>query len=314
MSRAPFAAAWLLLAACSPEEPAPGVPAAPVVVYAAAAGQLPALFERYTDETGVVVILRLGDAVVDDVIRNRISPPADLLLTPSVTGVYRAALDGALRPMNSPPVERRVPAALRDPDGFWAALGYRRAAVAWRPDTVGDGVAASFEALADPALKGKLCLSASSAPHNLTVIAVLIDRLGVREAELVARGWITNLARPVFAAEERLEAALRTGDCAVAVVSAAAAARLADDRGVALHVPSPGATDIDAVGIARHARNPDGALRLVEWLLREDVQSAWADGTYAGPAAGAYDGDRNVGLVGWHGEEAVRLAERARYP
>jgi len=320
MSRSPFVFACLLLAACTPDAPVGEVRQEPVVIYTdqLQTERLTALFDAYTEETGAVVIVRHADpeAVVDDVIRNRISPPADLLLTQSVTGVYRAALEGALRPMNSPVVDERVPAALRDPDGFWIALTYRGTSIAYRRGAVDAGDVAGFEALADPALKGRLCLSSSMDSHNLAVIALLIDRLGVHDAELVVRGWVANLARPVFADERDLWQAIEAGGCDASLLSSAGAAWTARARiaNIAIETPLTDSTDVEAMGIARHARNPDGATRMVEWLLRDDAQAAFADAADASPATVDYEGERNVGTVGWYRDEAVSLAERARYP
>ena len=71
----------------------------PIVVYASYADEtyLPALFNGFTRETGIRVTVRYAttQSIVDDVIGKRGSPPADLLLTANVTGVWRAADKGA---------------------------------------------------------------------------------------------------------------------------------------------------------------------------------------------------------------------------
>jgi hypothetical protein len=79
--------------------------------------------------------------------------------------------------------------------------------------------------------------------------------------------------------------------------------RAATQAGVSFLRPDLLFTDVEAIGVARHARNPDGAVRLLEWLV--------ADHTLNGEQEPAVD---NVGIVAWHYEEAIRLAERARYP
>jgi len=138
---------WLLLvgctfvaAGCGEREPAveqvgPRVQPhpEPVVVYASYADEayLPALFAGFTRETGTRVTVRHADAmaIVDKVIENRGSPPADLLLTANVNGVWRAADEGALRPLGSDVVQQRVPAQLREPDGYWTAVSFRTAQI-----------------------------------------------------------------------------------------------------------------------------------------------------------------------------------------
>jgi iron(III) transport system substrate-binding protein len=295
------------------------MPAEPVVVYASYSDRdyLPRLFEAYTEATGAPVIVRHAEpgTIVDDLIENTITPPADVLLTPTVRGVSRAAEEGALRPILSGTIEGRVAAPLRDPDGFWVALTYRDAVIAFDPDRFDAADVATVEALADPKFQGHLCLSSSSLATNRTVIAGLIDRLEIRDAEILVRGWVANLARPVFAAEDALWLATAQGDCGVSLLSNLGAAWVETSpiAEVWLTTPQPPHSDVEAVGIGRHARNPDGARALIEWLLSDAVLQRHAASTLAQPATAAYPGRRNVGFAALQDEEARLLAERARY-
>ena len=313
------ALAALLVGACSKEAPSPAIPAEPVVVYASYADRnyLPQLFEAYTEATGVVVIVRHAgpDAIVDDLIDNTISPPADILLTPTVRGAVRAAEEGALRPIFSEAIESRVAAPLRDPDGFWVALTYRDAVIAFDPDQFDAADVATVDALAGPKFQGRLCLSSSSLSINRTVIAGLIEHFGVRDAEIVVRGWVENLARPVFATEDQLWQATAFGDCGVSLLSNLGAVWV-DNSPVSevwLTTPQPPHTDVEAIGIGRHARNPDGARALIEWLLSDTVLQRHAASTLARPATAGYPGRKNVGFAALRDDAARLLAERARY-
>ena len=60
--------------------------------------------------------------------------------------------------------------------------------------------------------------------------------------------------------------------------------------------------DIDGIGVARHARYPEAAHVLVNWMLNEKpiTDLAWSNG-------------KNVGIAGWRDEDARLLAERAGY-
>jgi iron(III) transport system substrate-binding protein len=310
---ATLAALILLVVACSRDAPPPEPPREPVVVYAAYEDKayLPRLFEAYTDATGVAVIVRQGlpGSIVDDVIANEISPPADVLMTPSVLGVYRAAEEGALRPMASAVVDERVPPGLRDPDAFWTALTYRLAALAYRDEALGDPGPLDPASLADPSYRGQLCLSTSDDSINRLLIASLIRRLGAREAEIAVRGWVANLARPVFATGAELREALRDGTCGIGIIADGGA-----EAGLRVRHLVPAVADVEAIGIARHARNPEGALGLVEWLLGTDVQERHAAVVGARPAIELDEGGGNAGDLAWLEQDAARLAERARYP
>lgn len=315
-----FIPGLFLLAACGPEQTATEGPALePVVVYASYADRayLPDLFAAYTKETGVVVIVRHGDAIgiVDDIIDSRVTPLADVLLTQSVSGAWRAAEEGALRPIYSEFVYGSVPKWLRDPDEFWVALSYRTAVLVYDPDSVSADLLSSYEALAEPQFRHQLCLSSSSLPINHAVIAMLIDKLGVRETELAVRGWVANLAMPALNSEQDLLHAIEAGGCMIGIVSSGAAMRAqnAEDTGLQFHTPAMSYSDIEGLGVTRHARNPDGALALVEWLLSEKIQSQHSSHTSSYAAISAGNDAKNVGRVGWRGEEAEKLAERARY-
>jgi len=297
----------VLLAACSPSDP--------VVVYASFEDKtyLPALLDAYTKETGTMVIVRQGNshAIVEDVIENKIAPPADVLLTPSVRGIYRAAEEGALRPIPTVVLEKNIPLTLRDPDGLWAALTYRNALIVYDPEVVATEHVAGVKSLARPEFRGQLCMSSSSNTGNLTIIAGLIDTLGPHDAELTVRGWVANLARPPFESESKLLGAIETGDCGIGVISSQSAGEVAGE--LASFESASAWVDIEGIGIARHARNPDGALRLVEWFLSDRIQERHASFVSSHPAIGDYQGDKNVGLVAWLNDDAIKLAERAQY-
>lgn len=296
----------VLSAACerTPESATIAPPTGPVVVYVAFEDDaaIRQQLERYTDETGVPVIVRRGVAakIVDDIIENTVNPPADILMTRSVTGIWRAAEEGALRPIASDLVVARSPAWSRDPDGLWAATGLATAAIVANTGNGTDG-ATTFAALAESRFAGELCLSSSKEPINRAIIATLIGELGVRSAEIVVRGWLKNLALPVFASEEQVLEAVVAGTCKIGVVSASVAAR----SDVSVRVPQPAAVDIEGIGIGRHAGNPDGALALVEWIFAELPASTFDS------IKGA--GHKNAGLVAWYERDTELLAERAQY-
>lgn len=289
----------VFLAACSPEPAAPPARQDPVVVYAAFEddGAIVEMFDRYKEETGVLVIVRRGPAerIVNDLINNNISPPADILVTRSVVDAWRAAEESALRPLYSEAVTERIPAWARDPDSLWFATAVDEAVFVYSGDE--PSVNGPTE-LANDRFRGKLCLSSSENAINRAVIATLIDRSDLRSAEILVRGWVKNLALPPFATEEQLLAAVAEGRCELGLASRGAAS-LSD---VAIAEVDTLYADVGAMGLARHARNPEGAAALVEWLA--------SDFEWQGDAPPVLE---NVGLVAWHYEDAVKLAERARY-
>ena len=331
-----FLAAILLLCACEKPAESPGEPQGrpeprarpePLVVYASYEDEnyLPSMFAAFTHETGIRVTVRHRpeQQIVSEVIEKRGSPPADVLLTRSVHGVWQAADEGALLPLQSEKVAGTVPGWLRDPDGYWTAVGFVSTDVVCNADNQSDcDLVEKYEDLGKPEFRSRLCLSSASLAVSRSLIASLIADHGVRPAEIIVRGWIANLALPPFASDRELLQAIEAGTCAVGVVS-----------GLALHQfnrptvagiwPQPGYIGVEAVGIGRHARSPDAARQLVEWFVGHEAQAAnySASGLWpVNPAARAEPFDYpaskshpNAGIAGANEVDAIKLAERAAW-
>jgi len=285
---------FVLLAACSSEAPNSGV----VSVHATEddpAG-IEALAAAFTAETGIRVDISYGaSAALADALIEKQGVAADVLITPNVSDIWRAADRGALRPLNEEALAS-VPAALKDPDGLWVALDRRYAmiVVSAAADTAG-GI--DYAELGKSQFEGQLCLSSVANSVNQALIAMLIESRGLKSAERVVRGWVRNLAVPPFATQQEVIAALVAGDCAYGIVSESelpAALSTLDS--------SPLYADVSAMGVGRHARDPEAGQRLVEWLIRNSPPGDFdkSDG-------------RNVGLAGWRSEDVRLLAERASY-
>lgn len=285
---------WLLLAmaalaACDSEPPAP------IVVYAPA--ELEAqLDERLADSNFAITFVTGGSReITDRIIAKQDSPRADILITNSAIDIWRAAGEGALRPLEEASLAG-VPDVLKDPDGFWAALGYRRVFLGAVPGTELNSIS-SLGDLGAPGMAGNLCLTSFRLPENRALVGLLVEELGVKPAERLVRNWVRNLAVAPFADEADLLTALEQGDCQVGIISGDTQSRAID-----LIEPQPGYLLIEGIGVSRHAENADAAQRFVNQLLSE-YQADDLDDSAAS----------NAGIAGWHSEEARLLAERAGY-
>ena len=296
----------VFLAACTPEPaetPADDTPRPPVVVYAAFAAndETTRLFERYTESTGVAIVNRHGDpeAIVDDLIRDDVTPPADVLMTTSAIGAWHAAEESGLRPIFSDELQQRVPEWARDADNLWFAKSADVAVLGFAADTPADDRPTSFAELADPAFAGKLCLSSSKLAINRAVIAMLIAEIGLRETELIVRGWVSNRAATFFGNEAEVATAIVGGACSVGILSRSAAAT---QDGLSVFQPEATIATITAIGVGRHAQNPDGAVHFAEWLSAA-VAPIEVEGTPP----------RNASIAARNDNDARLLAERARF-
>jgi iron(III) transport system substrate-binding protein len=278
---------------------------------------LPGLFADFTRATGVRVVVRNDDdaANVSRVVDKRGSPPADLLLTKGVAGMWTVADEGRLMPLGIEDLAARVPETLRDADGYWTALRYDVTQIVFDAGQFTASNFMSYEDLADQRFAGQLCLSSSELPGNRSLVANLIQKLGERPAEIVVRGWMANLALPPFKSEAQLRAAVAAGTCRVAILSSNQTRVASMPNSIGLFTPARPHLQIEAVGINRHAGEPDSARRLLEWLLSNEIQGRHAAGTSSYAPSEARNGLGASDITGaiWHLDEAVKLAERAAY-
>lgn len=324
-----LACCTIAVASCGEQEPTHDRVEA-IIVYASYADEayLPALFEGYTSETGIRVSLRYADAekIIENVIEKRGSPPADVLLADSADGIWRAGDAGALLPLVSELVEERVPAQLRGPDGYWTAIAFRTTQILFDTQQFSAADFGRYEDLAQPHFKNMLCLSSSSLAVNRSLIANLIRIHGRRPAEIIVRGWMQNLALPPYKTETDLLQAIHSGTCAVGLVSSSESGlRQPRDEAsrIAAVTPSPAHLSIEAAGVNRHARQPEAARALIDWLVSAAVQERHAAAISMYPANAAargqdmplpqQPGGSNVAAAAWLSEDAIKLAERAAY-
>ncbi|MGA1080132.1 MAG: extracellular solute-binding protein [Steroidobacteraceae bacterium] len=315
---------------------APALSADPLVVYSARNEQLiKPLFDRYTRETGIEVRFTTADAAVliERIAAEGRNSPADILMTVDAGELWRATARGLLRPLQSRVLVDNIPAHLRDPEGRWFGLSMRARTLAYDPRKVDAASLSTYEALAEPRWKGKLCLRTSKKVYNQSLVAMLIAQQGEARTEQVVRGWIANLAAPVFANDTQLLEAIAAGQCEVGIVNTYYLGRILKDRPefpVKLYWANQGSggvhVNISGAGVVTTSRQPAAAQRFLEWLSAGEAQRFFAavNAEYpANPAVGldplvagwgTFESSQiNLGKAGTLQPQAVRLMDRAGY-
>ncbi len=325
----PAVAGWILLlplAASSSE----------VVVYSARNEQLiKPLFDRYTEQTGVTVryITDKAGPLLQRLEAEGRRTPADMLITVDAGNLWHAAEGGVLAEVSSPILEANVPANLRDPKGRWFGLSERARTLVYSTDRVQPQDLSTYEDLADPKWRGRLCLRTSKKVYNQSLVATLIARLGEQRAEQIVRGWVENLAAAPFSNDTKAMQAVAAGQCDVTIVNTYYFGRLQKkepDINLALFWPNQDSSgvhiNVSGAGVTRYAKHPEAAQALLEWLTSEAAQADFAglnmeypvnpkvmpDATVS--AWGQFNADTlNVNEAGRLQSAAIRLMDRAGY-
>ena len=307
-----------------------------VTVYSARNEQLiKPLFDAYTKETGVQVRFVTGTegALLARLKAEGANSPADVLLTVDAGNLWLAANQGVLKPVKSAVLETNIPAHLRDSGGAWFGLSVRARTMFYNKVKIKPENLSSYEDLADPKWKGKLCLRTSKKVYNQSLVAMLIAQHGEQKTEQIVRGWVANLATPPFADDTAMLKAVAAGQCEVGIANTYYFGRLiekepslpvgifwANQKTSGVHV------NVSGAGVTRHAKNEQGAIRLLEWLSSSKAQNLYADKNMEFPANPKIKPDRvvaawgnfkpnliNVAKAGELQTQATRLMDRAGY-
>jgi iron(III) transport system substrate-binding protein len=307
-----------------------------VVVYSARNEQLiKPLFDAYAKETGVTVNFITGTegALLERLKAEGANTPADLLITVDAGNLWYAAKEGVLAKVKSPLLNANIPAHLRDPDGQWYGLSVRARTIAYNTQKVKPSDLFTYEDLADPKWKGRLCLRTSKKVYNQSLVAMMIARQGEKKTEEIVNGWVANLATDPIADDTKVLEAIAAGQCDVGVVNTYYYGRLmkkSPELPLALYWPNQSDrgvhVNVSGAGVTKHAKHKQAALKFLEWLSSEKAQNLFADENQEYPANpkvkphasvaawGSFKQDNiNVAQAGSLQVDAVKLMDRAGY-
>ncbi len=307
-----------------------------VVVYSARNEQLiKPLFDAYTRETGVRVkfVTDKEGPLMQRLKAEGANSPADLLLTVDAGNLWFAAQEGLLKPVHSPALTANIPASLRDPGNHWFGLSVRARTIVYNTQRVKPTELSTYEDLAQPKWKGRLCLRTSKKVYNQSLVAMMIAEHGEAKTEQIVRGWVANLATDVFPDDTKVLQAVAAGQCDVGIVNTYYFGRLIEKDPklpIALFWPNQAGSgvhvNVSGAGVTRHAKNEAGAIALLEWLSSPKAQNLFADANLEYPANPAAKPDPvvaawgtfkanpiNVARAGELQTAAVKLMDRAGY-
>ena len=258
-----------------------------------------ALYTNFTKATGIAINrIEAGDEQLLERIRSEgANSPADVLLIVDASRLYNAQQLGVFQPVKSATLESRIPASMRDPNGEWFGFSSRARIFIYNKAALKPTDIPTYESLADPKLKGKICVRSGSHPYNLSLVASMITHDGEAKTEAWAKGLVANFARQPKGGDLDQIKAVAAGECDVAIVNSYYYARVLrstkpEDREVAGKTavvwPNQQAfgthVNISGAGVLRNAPHKDAAVKFLEYLAGDEAQRYFADGNNEWPA------------------------------
>jgi iron(III) transport system substrate-binding protein len=261
-------------------------------------GLVQPLVEAFTEQTGIRVnVVFLKDGLPERLAAEGERSPADLLMTVDYGNLFDLVAGGHVQPVSSPVLEAAIPAHLRAQDGRWFALSLRDRVLYADRDLELPGF--TYEDLADPQWKGRVCIRSGQHPYNTSLIAAMIAHHGVERTEAWLRGVKANLARAAAGGDRDVARDILAGICDIGIANAYYVGRMKNEAegseqrqwGDAIQVVRPvfdvegGGTHVNISGaaVALHAPNRAHAIALLEYLVSDQAQALYARANYEYP-------------------------------
>lgn len=295
------------------------------------------LLDKFSAQTGIKVNLITGkpDELISRMASEGRNSPADVLISTDVGRLYRAKQQGVLQAIESEVLTGTIPVEMRDPAGQWFGLTMRARPILYVPGKVDPKQLSTYEDLASPIWKGKICIRSSDNIYNQSMTASIIAHDGAEKAESWAKGLVANFAMPPKGGDRDQIKAAAAGVCDIAIANTyylggmladpkekAAAEKVKvfwpNQAGRGAHI------NISGAGVAKYAPNKAEAVKLLEYMTTAEAQQWYAETNHEYPVRagvqvsailqgfGEFKADQlQLDKLGELNAEAIRVMDRA---
>ncbi|MDE0113680.1 MAG: Fe(3+) ABC transporter substrate-binding protein [Albidovulum sp.] len=283
------------------------------------------LFEAFTEETGIAVNVNfLNTGMVERLKAEGKRSPADIVLTVDISRLSEIVNNDLAQPVSSDVLMSTIPAKYRGPNSNWFALTLRARIVYASIDRVADGEVTTYEDLALPKWKGRICTRSGTHAYNLALLSAVIAHHGAESAKAWLTGVKSNLARKPQGNDRAQVKAIWAGECDISVGNTYYMGAMlmdpeqrawADSVRIVFPEFEDGGTHVNVSGIAmtKHAPNHGNALKLMEFLASPKAQKIYAEANFEYPVESNSLASETVKSWGDFTRDGVSLAEIASF-
>jgi iron(III) transport system substrate-binding protein len=249
------------------------------------------LLKVFSERSGIKAnLVFVKDGMIERAAAEGANSPVDVLLDVDIGRLAEAKAKGLSQPLVSEAVAASVPAGYRDPEGHWIGLSQRaRVIFASRERVKQDAI--TYEDLADPKWKGRICTRSGQHTYNVGLLASVIAHLGEAKAETWARGVKANLAMKPAGGDRDQAKAIFSGQCDIAIANTYYMAAMQTNEkspeqqqwAASIKILFPNAGDrgthvnISGAVLAKNAPNKENGVKLIAFLASEDGQRIYAE-------------------------------------
>jgi len=290
-------------------------------------GLLKPLLDSFTAKTGIQTKVLFASKGLDQrILSEGKNSPADLFMTVDIGRLDAAAKLGITQPVNSDIVNKNIPSQYRDPDGHWFGLTTRARIIYASKERVKQETI-TYEELADPKWKGKICTRSGQHVYSIGLFASMVAHLGEEGAEKWLTGLKNNLARKPTGNDRAQVKAIFAGECDIALGNTYYMGKMLTnekepeqkDWANSVRLIFPNAADrgthvnISGVVMAKHSPNPEAAKKLMEYLASTEAQKIYGKSNFEYPLQPGVEPDDLVKSWGALKPDPLPLADIAKH-
>lgn len=255
------------------------------------------LFDAFTQKTGIKVnVIFAKKGMVEKIKAEGANSPADVLLTVDISRLSKAVNSGVSQAVSSSVLNANIPAEYRDPKGHWFGLT-RRARVVYASNERVAQNAITYEELADPKWKGKICIRSGQHVYNRALFASMIAHHGAEKAKNWLKGFKANLARKPKGNDRKQVKAVFAGECDISIGNTYYMGKMQtnkknpeqQDWAKSVRILFPNTHDrgshinLSGALLAKHAPHKANGIKLIEWLSSDNAQKIYAEANHEYP-------------------------------
>ena len=255
------------------------------------------LTDAFTEQTGIKVnVAYLRKGMIERMKAEGKRSPADVVLTVDISRLAAVVEANLTQPVLNKTLEKNIPAIYRDPDNHWFGLTTRARIIYASKDKVPDGEVTTYENLADPKWKGRICTRSGTNAYTVALTSAIIHHHGTKKAEEWLRSVKNNLARKPQGNDRAQVKAIWAGECDIAIGNTYYMGKMlkdpeqkawADSVRIVFPVFENGGTHVNISGIAlaKYSPNKENAVKLMEFLSSPEAQKIYAFANFEYPIA-----------------------------
>lgn len=283
------------------------------------------LMDAFTKETGIKTnVLFLDKGLVERISAEGANSPADVILTIDIARLTEAKEGGVTQPLDDADINKQIPAQFRDPEGNWFGLTTRGRVIYASKERVSEE-AITYEELADPKWKGRICMRDAQHSYNIGLFASMVAHHGAEYTETWLAGLKQNLVKKPDGNDRAQAKAIFSGECDLGLANTYYLGLMMTNEkepeekewAGAVKVLFPNSADrgthvnISGMALAKNAPNKDNAVKLMEFLASDEAQTIYAEQVYEYPVGPNAKVSETVAGFGTIKADTIPLADIA---